>query len=215
MPAVADKMDELNSPTPIHFSSLRKSCDKNKQHIKKQRHYIANRGLSSQSYGFFSGHVCMWDLDHKESWAPKNWCFWTVVLEKTLESPLDSKEIQPVNPKGNQSWIFIGRTDVEAETPIISLPDAKNWLTGKDPDAGKDWRQEEKGTTGDKMVGWYHRLDGHEFEQALGVGDGQGGLACCSPWGYTTRVSHDWVTALTFCRNWQTDSKIHVEIQRT
>jgi len=114
-----------------------------------------------QSYGFSSGHVWMWELDYKESWAPKNW---TVVLEKTLESLLDSKGIQLVHPKGDQSWVFIGRTDVEAETPILWPPDAKNWLIGKDPDAGKDWRQEEKGTTEDEMVGWHHRLNGHEFE---------------------------------------------------
>ena len=127
-------------------------------------------------------HVCMWELDYKESWALKNWCFWTVVLEKTLESPLDYQEIQPVNPKGNQSWIFIGRTDAEGETPILWPPDVKNWLIGKDFDAGKDWRQEEKGTTEDEMVGWHHWQNGHEFELALGVGGGQGGLACCSPW---------------------------------
>ena len=108
---------------------------------------ITNKGPSSQSYGFSSSHVCRWELDHKESWAPKNWCFWTVVLEKTLESPLNSKEIQPVHPKGNQPWIFIGRTDAEAEAPVLWPPDAKNWLIGKDPDAGKDWRQEVKGTT--------------------------------------------------------------------
>ena len=125
----------------------------------------------------------MWKLDYTESWAPKNWCFWTVVLEKTLESLLDSKEIQPVHPKGNQSWIFIGRTDVEAETPIFWPPDAKNWLIWKDPDAGKDWRWEEKGPTEDETVGWHHQLDGHESEQALGVGDGQGSLVCCNPWG--------------------------------
>ena len=130
----------------------------------------------------FSSHVWMWELDHKESWVPKNWCFWTVVLEKTLESPLYYKEIQPVHPKGNQSWIFIGRTNAKAETPIRWPPDMKNWLTGKDPDTGKDWRHE-KGTTEDEMVGWNHRLNGHEFEQALGVGDGQGGLTRCSPWG--------------------------------
>ena len=131
----------------------------------------------------------MWELDYKESWAPKNWCFWTVVLEKTLESPLDNKEIQPIHPKGNQSWVFIGRTDVEVETPILWPPDVKSWLICKDPDAGKDWRQE-KGKTEDEMVGCHHWLDGHEFEQAPGFGDGQGSLACCSPWGckelYTT-----------------------------
>jgi len=126
----------------------------------------------------------MWELDHKESWAPKNWCFWTVVLEKPLESPLDSKDIKSVNPKGNQSWIFIGRTDTEAETPILWLPDMKNWFIGKDPDAGKDWRREEKRATEDEMIGWHYWLDGHEFEQALGVGDVQGSLACCSLWGH-------------------------------
>ena len=122
----------------------------------------------------------MWELDYKESWVLKNWCFWSVVLEKTLENPLDCKEIQLVNPKGNQSWISIGRTDAEA--PVLWLPDGKNWLTGKDPDAGKDWRQE-KGMTEDGMVGWHHWLNGHEFEHAPGVGYGQGILACCSPWG--------------------------------
>ena len=125
----------------------------------------------------------MWELDHKESWVSKNWYFWTVVLEKTLESPLECKEIQPVHPKGNQSWIFIGRTDAEAETPILWSPDVKNWLLGKDPDARKDWRWEEKGTPEDEMVGRHHWLSGREFEQALGVGDGQGNLTCCSPWG--------------------------------
>ena len=123
----------------------------NLEHIKKQRHYFANKGPSSQSYGFSSSHVWMWELDRKESWAPENWCFWTVVLEKTLESPLDYKEIKPVHPKGNQSWIFIGRTDAEAEAPIYWPPDAKNWLFRKDPDAGKDWRQE-KGTTEDEWL---------------------------------------------------------------
>ena len=161
----------------------KKSYDQPRQQIKKQRHYFANKGMSSQGYGFSSSHVWMWELDYKESWVPKNWCFWTVVLKKTLESPLDCKEIQPVNPKWNQSSIFIGRTDVEAKTPILWPPDAKNWLIGKDPDAEKDWRQEEKGMTEDEMAGWHHRLDGREFEWTLGVGDGQGGLACCSPWG--------------------------------
>ena len=125
----------------------------------------------------------MWELNHKESWVPKNWCFWTVVLEKTLKSHLDCKEFQPVHPNGNQSWIFIGRTDAEAEIPILWPPDAKNWLIGKDPDAGQDWRQEEKGTTEDEVVGWHQSLNGHEFEEALGVGVGQGSLVCCSPWG--------------------------------
>ena len=132
----------------------------------------------------------------KESWALKNWCFGTVVLEKTLESPLDCKEIQPVHLKGDQSWVFIGRTDAEAETPILWPSDVKNWLTGKDPDAGKDWGQEEKGTTEDEMVGCHHRLHGHEFEQTPEGGDGQGSLACCSPW--SPRVGHDWATEL----NW-------------
>ena len=116
----------------------------------------------------------MWELDNKEGWALKNWCFWTVVLQKTLDSPLDCKEIKPVNPKGNQSWIFIGRTDAEAEAPILWPPDMKNRIIGKDPDAGKDWRQEEKGTTEDEMVGWHHWLNGYEFEQAPGDGEGQG-----------------------------------------
>ena len=123
------------------------------------------------------------ELDYKESWALKNWYFWTLVLEKTLESSLDCKEIQLVNPKGNQSWILIGRTDAKAETPILWPRDVKNWLIGKDPDAGKDWRQEEKGSTQDEMVGWHHWLNGHDFEQALGAGDGQGSLTHCSPWG--------------------------------
>ena len=122
----------------------------------------------------------MWELDYKESWAPKNRCFWTVVLEKTLDSPLDCKEIQLVNYKGNQSWIFIGRTDAEAETPILWPPDAKSWLIWKDPDAGKNWRQEEKGTTEGEMAGWDHQLDGRESEWTLGAGDGQVSLTCCS-----------------------------------
>ena len=129
----------------------------------------------------------------KESWALKNWCFWTVVLEKTLESPLDCKEIQLVPPKGNQSWIFTGRTDAEAETLILWQPDVKNWLTGKDPDAGKDLRWEEKRATEDEVVGWHHQLDGHEFQQALGVGDGLGSLACCSPWGRKELDMTEWL----------------------
>jgi len=152
---------------PWHEKMLapwKESYDQPRQHIKKQRHYFANRGPFSQGYGFSSSHVWMWELDCEEGWAPKNWCFWTVVLEKTLESPLDSKEIKPVHPKGNQSWIFIGRTHAEAETPILCSPDVKNWLIWKDPDAGKDWRWEEKGMTEYEMVGWHYRLNGHEFE---------------------------------------------------
>ena len=125
----------------------------------------------------------MWELDCEESWAPKNWCIWTVVLEKTLESPLDCKEIQPVHPKGDQSWVFIGRTDAEAETLKLWVPHANSWLIRKDPDAGRDWGQEEKKTTKDEMAGWHHRLNGHESEWTPGVGDGQGGLACCNSWG--------------------------------
>ena len=142
----------------------KKSYDQHRQYIKKQWHYFTNKHQSSQSYGFSSGHVWMWESDYTESWGPKNWCFWAVVLEKTLESLLNCKEIQPVHPKGDQFWVFIRRTDVEAETPILWPPDANNWFIWKDPDAGKDWRQEEKRTTEDEMVGWHHRLDGEEFE---------------------------------------------------
>ena len=149
--------------------------------VKSRDITLPTRSIQS-NYGFSCSHVWMWKLDYKERWAPKNWCFWTVVLE-TFESPLDCKEIQPVHPKGNQSWIFIGRTDAVAETPILWPPDVKNWLIGKDHDAGKDGRQEEKRMTEDEMVGWHHQLHRHEFVQALGVGDGQGSLACCSPWG--------------------------------
>ena len=143
--------------------SLEGKHDKPRQRVKKQRHHFADKGPSSQSYGFSSGHVCMWELDYKESWVPKNWCFWTVKLEKTLESPLDCKEIQPFHPKGDRSWVFTGKTDVEVETPILWLPDAKSWLIWKDPDAGKDWGQKEKGMTEDEMVGWHYRLDGYGF----------------------------------------------------
>ena len=164
--------------------SLEEIYDKPREHIKNQKHYFANKGPSSQNYDFSSSYVQMWELDHKEGWSSKSYCFLTVVLEKTLENPVDNKEIKPVNPKGNQSWVFIVMTDAEAEVPIFWPPDVKNWLIGKDPDAGKDWRQEEKGTIEDEMVGWYHRLNGHEFEQALGDGKGQGSLARCSSWGH-------------------------------
>ena len=186
--------------------SLEKSYDKPREWIKKQRHYFADKGLSSQSYYFSSSHVWMWELDHKESLAPKNWCFWTMVLEKTLQSPLDCKEIKPVHPKGNQSWIFIGKTDTEAETPVLWPPNVKNWRTGKDPDVGKDWKQEEKGPKEDEMVGWHHQLDGQEFEQVPGIVDGQGSLVCYSPWGHKELDMTEWMnwTALKNnhnCRN--------------
>ena len=142
----------------------KKSYDQPRQHIKKQRHYFAIKSPFSQGYGFSSGHVWMWELDCVESWVQKNWCFWTVVLEMTLESPLDCKEIQPVHPKGDQSWVFIGRIDAGAETPILWPPHVKSWLIGKDPDAGRDRGLEEKGATEDEMPGWHHWLDGHEFE---------------------------------------------------
>ena len=176
----------------------------------KNRDYFANKGLSSQGYGFSSSHLWMWELDCEENWALKNWCFWTVVLEKTLESPLDWKEIQPVHSEGNQSWVFFGRTDAKAATPVLWPPHVKSWLIGKDSDAGRDWGQEEKGTTEDEMAGWHHQLDGHEFEWTPRVGDGQGGLACCNSWGHKSRAptpvflpgeSQGW-RSLVGCRLW-------------
>ena len=154
---------ELGKVASSMLTPWKESYDQPRQHIKKQRNYFVHKGPSSQGCSFSSGHVWMRELDCEESWVPKNWCFGTVVLEKTLESPLDCKEIQPEHPKGDPSWMFIGRTDVEAETPVLWPPDAKSWLIGKDPVAGKDWEQEEKGTIEDEMVGWYHRLSGHEF----------------------------------------------------
>ena len=152
----------------------------------------------------------MWELDYKESWMPKNWCIWTVVL--------DCKKIELVHPKGNQSWIFTGRTDTEAEAPILWPPGMKNWLIGKDPDAGKDWRQE-KETTKDEIVGWHHWFDGHEFEQASAVGDGQWGLVCCSSWS-RKRVGHDWATELNFIlkgipdpKHWKSRIKGHTDLR--
>ena len=181
-----------------HFGAwgTQKSYDQLQQHIKKQRHYFANEGPSSQSYGFSSSHVWMWELDYKESWALKNWCFWTVVLEKTPESPLDCKEIKPVHPKGNQSWIFTWRTDAEAEIPILWSPDAKNWLIGKDPDAGKVWGWEENGTTEDEMVGWHHRLNGMSLSKLWEMWwTGKPGMLQSMG---SQRVRHDWVSEL----NW-------------
>ena len=165
------------------LAPLKKSYDQTRQHIKKQSYYFANKGLSSQGYGFSSGHVWMWELDCEEGWLPKNWCFWTVVLEKTLESPLACKEIQPVHSEGDQPWDFFGRNDAKAEAPVLWPPHAKSWLMGKDSDAGRDWGQKEKGMTEDEMAGWHHWLDACESEWTPGVGDGQGGLACCDSWG--------------------------------
>ena len=141
----------------------KESYDQAKQYFKKQRHYFFNKGPFSQNYGFSSSYVWMWQLDYKEGWALKNWCFWTVVLEKTLEIPFDWKHIQPIHPKGDHSWVFIARTDVEAETPVLWPPDVKSWLIWKDPDGEKDWGQEVKGTTAYEMVRWHNRLNGHEF----------------------------------------------------
>ena len=178
------------------FVPWKKNYDQPRQYIKKQRHDFANKGPSSQSYGFSSSHVWMWQLDYKESWAPKNWCFWTVVLEKTLENPLDCKEIQPVHPKGDQSWVFIGRTDAEAETPIVWLPDAKNWFIWKDPDAGKDWSQEESGMTEDGMVGWHHIFNGHQVwvNSRNWLWTQRPGMLPVMGW---QRVGHDWATNWT------------------
>ena len=158
----------------------------------KSRYHFADKSPYGQSYGFSNSHVWMWELDHKEIWVPKNWCFWTVVLEKTLESPLDYREIKPVNPKGNESWIFIGRTNAEA--PILWPPDEKNWLIGKDPAwCWERLKAGEKGMTEDEMVGWHHWLNGHEFEWTLGDSEGQGSLACCSPWGHKESDTTEWL----------------------
>ena len=165
------------------LSPWKKSYNKPRQHTRKQRHYFANKSPSSQSYAFSRSHVWMWELDYKESWAPKNWCFWIVVLEKTFESPWDCKEIKLVSFKENRSWVFIGRTDADAS------PDAKTLMLGKmEGRRRRGWM--------DEMVGWHQQLDGHEFGQALAVGGGQGSLACCSPWG--RRVGHNWATELIY-----------------
>ena len=179
------------------------SYDQSRQCIQKQRHYFAKRGPSSQSYGFSSSHVWMWELDYKESWGQKNWCFWTVVLEKTLESPLDCKEIQSIHSKGNQSWIFIGRTDAEAETPILWPRDAKNRLIWKDPDAGKDWRLE-KGMTEDEMVGWYHWLNGQVWVNS-GSWWWTGRPSVLQSMG-SQRVRHNWATELNWTEPFTDDT---------
>ena len=164
--------------------------------MKKNRWNIKVKGPSSKGYGFSSGHVWMLELD----W--KNWCFWTVALEKTLVSSLDCKEIQPVHSKGNQPWVFFGRNDAKAETPVLWQPHAKSWLIGKDSDAGRDWGQEEKVTTEDEIAGWHHPLDGRESEWSPGVGDGQGGLACCDSWGRKESDMTEWLNWTEL--NWDT-----------
>ena len=171
-----------------------------------------DKGLSSQSCGFPSSRVHISKVDYKERWVPKNWCFWIVVLKKTLESPLDCKEIQPINLKGNQSWTFIGRTDTEAEAPILWSLDAKNWLLGKCPDAGKDWTQEERGTTEDEMVGWYQWLDGHEFEQVSGVGEGQGSLACFSPCSHKESDMTEWLHIQLLLKSAATENDLNFKL---
>ena len=158
-----------------------------------------------QGYGFSSGHVWMWELDYKESWVLKNWCFWTVVLEKTLESPLDCKKSQPVHSEEDQPWDFFGRNDAKAETPVLWPPHAKSWLIGKDSDAGRDWGQEEKGTTEDEMAGWLHWLDGRESEWTLGVGVGQGGLVCCNSWGHKESDTTEWPDLIWYFKYGTTD----------
>ena len=170
----------------------KESYDQPRQHFQKQRHYFANKDPSSQGYGFSSGHVWIWELDCEESWALKNWCFWTVVLVKTLESPLNCKEIQPVHSK-DQPWVFFGSNDAKAETPVLWPLHAKSWLIGKDSDAGRDWVQEEKGMAEDEMTGWHHRLNGHEFEWTPGVGDGQGVPVCCNSWDRKESDTTEWL----------------------
>ena len=173
----------------------KKRYDELRQHIKKQRHYFADKSTQYHSYALFNNHARMWELDHKEGWASKNWCFWTVVQEKILESSLDSKEFKTVSPKGNQPWIFIGRTVAEAKAPILGAPYGKSQLTGKDPDAGKLWVQEKRETE-DEMVEWNHQLNGHEFEWISGDSEGQGSLACCSPWGHKESDMTEWLKML-------------------
>ena len=166
------------------LASWQEIYDKPKQCIKKQRHHFADKGPYRQSCGISSSHIKMWELDHKEGWKLKNPCFQIVVLQKTFESPLDNKEIKPVHPKGNQPWILIGRTDAEAEAPLFWSPGANSWLIGKDPDAGKDWKQKEKRVAEDEKFGCHHQFSGHELGWTSEDGKGQGGLVCCSPWGH-------------------------------
>ena len=165
----------------------------NLDNILKSRDIILPTKVHLVKNGFSSSDVCIWELDYKESWAMKTWCFWTVVLEKTPENPLDSKEIKLVNPKGNQPWILIGRTNAEAETPVLWPLDVKSQLIGKDPNTGKEWGQEKKGVTADEMIGWDNRLNGHEFKHTLGDGEGQVSLACCTLWDCNESDTTEWL----------------------
>ena len=192
----------------------KESYDQPRQHIQKQRHYFAKKGSSSQGYFYSSSHIWLWELDCEERWPPKNWCFWTVVLENTLESPLDCRGIQPIHSKGDQSWVFFGGTDAKAETPILGPTYVKSWLIGMVSDAGRDLGQEEKGTTEDEMAWWHHRLNVHEFDWTPGVGDGQGGLGCCNSLGHkesdmTERLNCtelNWYKIFGFNFLWQADN---------
>ena len=188
----------------------KKNYNKPRQCIKKQSHYLAEKGLYSQNYGFSSMHVRMWELDNKKGWVLKNWCLQTMVLEKTLESPLDCKEIQPVHPKGNQSWIFIWRTDTEAL--ILWPPDVKSWLIGKNPDGRKDWRQE-KEMTEDEIVGWHHWFNGHEFEQTLENREGQGSLVCCGPWGHKESDTTERLNNNSYLENLRVFAQMHAKLK--
>ena len=189
---VPKSLQLVTAAMKLSLAPWEESYDKLRQYIKKQRHYFANKGPSSQGYHFSSSHVWMWELDGEESWVLKNWCFWTVAFQKTLESPSDYKVIQPVHPIGDQSWVFIGRTAAEAETPKLWPPNMKNWLIWKDPDSGKDWKQE-KVRTEDEIVGCHYWLNRHECEQALCVVVGVGSLVCCSLWVTKSRTwLSDW-----------------------
>ena len=178
------------------IASWQENYDKPRQCVEKQRHYPADKGLYSQGYGLPSGHIWFWELERKEGWAPENWWFRTLVLEKTFESPLDSKKIKPVSPKGNQPWILIGRTEAEAEAPVFSSPDANSRLIGQVLDSGQDWAQKEKRVSEDEMAGWHHWCNGHELEQIPGDGEGQGSLACCSPWGLKESDPTGWLNSI-------------------
>ena len=199
-------MGDIDNNFACNSVRLIQAGSQRRGHVKiRGKHFWGQIWPSCDSQITMKGLIFFWVMFSywfglcEEGWAPKNWCFWTVMLENTLESPLDCKEIQPVHPKGDQSWVFIGRTDAEAETPVLWPPHVKSWLIGKDSDAGRDWGQEEKGTTEDEMAGWHHRLDVPEFEWIPGVGDGQGGLACCDSWGRKELYTTEWLNWTELC----------------